>query len=525
MDLLKRVFASNDFMPHGYCYMWNQRLVWLHVVSDVLIALAYLSIPITLVYFLRKRRDLPFNWMFACFGVFILACGTTHAMEVWTLWHATYWLSGVVKAVTAAASVPTAILLVRLIPQALALPSPAALRREIEERKRAENALQEAATQLEARVLARTEELRRSEERFRLLVENVKDYAIFALDPQGNVSSWNAGAHRTKGYEEDEIAGRHFSVFYPPAALASGKPELELKVATQEGSFEDEGWRVRKDGSQFWAHVVITAMRDQQEKLIGFSKITHDLTERKKAEEAIQATRTQLAHMARVKTVGELTASIAHEINQPLTAVVANANACRRMLDSDTPDMEEVRQAVVDIAESGTRASEVIARIRALLKKKAPEKAMLNINEIIQAVVALAKTEADRNSIVIHTALPWGLPPVMGDKVELQQVILNLLVNGIEAMVPVIDRARVLQISSQLGESGEVTVAVQDSGTGFTPEQMGSIFDTFFTTKQGGMGMGLPISRSIIEAHGGKLWATPNLTGGATFQFTLATAA
>ena len=109
MDLLKRLFASNDFMPHGYCYMWNQRLVWLHVVSDVLIALAYLSIPITLVYFLRKRRDLPFNWMFACFGVFILACGTTHVMEVWTLWHATYWLSGVVKAVTAAASVPTAI--------------------------------------------------------------------------------------------------------------------------------------------------------------------------------------------------------------------------------------------------------------------------------------------------------------------------------------------------------------------------------------------------------------------------------
>src|SRR5258706_10982189 len=141
MDFLRAVFSPTDFMPHGYCYLWNANLLWLHAVSDTLIALAYFSIPITLVYFIRKRRDLPFNWIFVCFGVFILACGATHAMEVWTLWHATYWLSGVVKAVTAAASVPTAILLVQLIPQALALPSPAALRREIEERKRAENAL------------------------------------------------------------------------------------------------------------------------------------------------------------------------------------------------------------------------------------------------------------------------------------------------------------------------------------------------------------------------------------------------
>jgi PAS domain S-box-containing protein len=525
MDLIKRLFASSDFMPHGYCYMWNQRLVLLHVISDVLIALAYLSIPITLMYFLRKRRDLPFNWMFGCFGVFILACGATHAMEVWTLWHATYWLSGVVKAVTAVASVPTAILLVRLIPQALSLPSPAALRREIEERKRAERALQDAANQLEYRVLSRTEDLRRSEERFRLMVENVKDYAILTLDPEGNVSSWNAGARRTKGYDEHEIIGRHFSTFYPSDARESGKPEMELKVASNVGSYEDEGWRVRKDGSQFWAHVVITAMRSQQGALLGFSKVAHDLTERKKADDAIQTTRTQLAHMARVKTVGELTASIAHEINQPLTAVVADANACRRMLDSDTPDMREVRQAVVDIAENGTRASEVIKRVRALLKKATPEKSRIDINEIIEAVVTLAKTEADKQHIAIHTALASDRPFVWGDKVELQQVVLNLLVNGIEAMVPVSDRPRVLQITSQLGESGEVNVSVQDSGIGFRPEQMGSIFETFFTTKQGGMGMGLPISRSIVEAHGGKLWATSNRAGGATFQFTLAVAA
>ncbi len=142
-EFLETLFSS-DFMPHGYCYLWKPGLVWLHVVSDVLIALAYFSIPVTLAYFIRKRRDLPFNWMFVSFGIFILACGTTHIMEVWTLWHGTYWLSGTIKVVTAMASVPTAILLVEFVPQMLALPSPEALRLEIAERKRAEEALHQA---------------------------------------------------------------------------------------------------------------------------------------------------------------------------------------------------------------------------------------------------------------------------------------------------------------------------------------------------------------------------------------------
>src|SRR5271156_6333671 len=149
-------------MPHGYCYLWQPALIWLHVVSDILIALAYFSIPLTLIYFIRKRRDVPFNWVFVCFGSFILACGATHAMEVWTLWHATYWLSGGVKLITALASVSTAVLLIRLVPQALALPSPEALRREIVERMRAQEALDEAKNELELRVHERTTELHKA---------------------------------------------------------------------------------------------------------------------------------------------------------------------------------------------------------------------------------------------------------------------------------------------------------------------------------------------------------------------------
>ena len=667
MGLLKAFLSSNDYMPHGYCYLWNAKLVWLHVISDSLIALAYLSIPVTLVYFIRKRRDVPFNWVFVCFGAFILACGGTHLMEVWTLWHASYWLSGALKAVTAVASVGTAILLVRLIPQALALPSPEALRREIVERQRAQEALQNAKQDLELRVRQRTaeltdanqvlsvevaqrkqteEELRRTEERFRLLVESVQDYAIVMLSPAGIVTSWNAGAQRMNGYEAEEIIGQHFSRFFLAEDLERGKPKMELDVAAAEGRFVDEAWRGRRDGSRFWASIVITALRDPHGKLIGFSKITRDLserrlaeeeqrklaslvenssdfiglatlegqvlfvnpaglalvglegdeqartttildyvvredqgkmmqqvlpivmrdghwegemqfrhfksgkaismhqhiffagepgserrlalatvsrdiTERKLAEEALRAAQGDLAHVTRVTTMGELTASIAHEINQPLSAIVNNANACRRMLAVPSPDLDEVRQALTDIADLGTRAGEIISRIRAFVKKAIPLKTQVDLNQVIVEVLALIPAEMATHKISVVTELSPGLPPVLGDRIQLQQVLLNLIMNGIESMTSSSDRPRLLLIRSQTQESGHVLVAVQDSGTGLDAKAMSHIFDTFFTTKPAGMGMGLAISRSIVEAHGGRLWPVPDASEGAIFNLTL----
>jgi len=542
MDFLKNLFSPSGFMPHGYCYLWQPNLILLHAVSDLLIALAYLSIPVTLVYFIRKRRDLPFNWMFILFGVFILACGATHVMEVWTLWHANYWLSGAVKVVTALASVPTAILLVKLIPKALALPSPEAMRLEIAERKRAQEALNRAKNELELRVRERTaelaranrelvaqiaqreradQELRQSEERFRLLVERVEDYAILMLDTSGRIASWNIGAERIEGYRADEIIGRNFSCFYLPEDVDQHKPDMLLQAAAVLGRFADEGWRVRKDGSRFWANVVVTAMRDSDDKLIGFSKITHDLTERKRAEEALETTRAELAHVARVTTMGELAASIAHEINQPLTAVVANANACSRLLSAQSPDLDEVREAVAEIAEAGTRAGAILTRIRALVKKGLPEKTKLDINDVVQEILPLTSGELARHGVSVQTELFPGLPQVLGDRVQLQQVILNLMKNAIEAMTSITDRPRVLLLRTQTHESDRLSVAVQDSGDGLDPRNTARIFDTFFTTKSNGMGMGLSISRSIVETHGGRLWAEPNDGPGATFQFIL----
>jgi PAS domain S-box-containing protein len=542
MNFIESLFSSNGFMPHGICYLWNAKLVWLHVISDSLIALAYFSISVTLIYFIRKRRDLPFNWIFVCFGLFILACGSTHLMEVWTLWHANYWFSGAIKAFTAMACVPTAILLIDIVPEALRLPSPNALRDEIAERKRVQEALIEAKNQLGRKVQEPTADLtnankkliaeieqrklaedglRRSEERYRLLIEGVEDYAIFSLDPSGRVTSWNAGAEHIKGYLADEIIGRHFSDFYSLEDKQRGKPELALQVADAEGRFAEEGWRVRKDGSRLWASVVITALRDSQKKLIGFSKITRDLTERKCAEEKLQAAQAQLSHVARVTTMGEFAASIAHEVNQPLSAALANGDACLRWLGANPPNLDRARASICGIVEAVNQASEVIKRIRALMKKAPLQKTELNVNEVVGELSGLLLGELARNDISLQMDLAADLPVVFGDRVQIQQVILNLISNGIEAMKPATQRPKELVISSNPGADGRVLVSIRDSGTGFAPEFAEKLFQAFFTTKQEGMGLGLSISRTIIEAHGGRLWATANIAHGATFQFTL----
>jgi len=273
LGLLTQLFSPN-FMPHGYCYLWDPGMVWLHVVSDSVITVAYYFIPIVLIFLVRTRRDLTFHWVFLMFGAFILGCGTTHLMEVWTVWHATYLLSGIVKAITAGFSIVTAALLIPLVPKALALPSP--------------SRLQEINDQLEKEIAERTR-AEENEDRFRLLVGTVNDYAILMLTQEGRIASWNAGAERIKGYRAEEVIGEHFSCLYPAEDVKRGKPERELQLATAEGHVEDEGWRVRKGGTRFWANVVITALRDTQGRLVGFSKITRDLTERKQAEQKFRA--------------------------------------------------------------------------------------------------------------------------------------------------------------------------------------------------------------------------------------------
>ena len=214
-------------------------------------------------------------------------------------------------------------------------------------------------------------------------------------------------------------------------------------------------------------------------------------------------------------------AAIAHEINQPLAAVITNGSACLRWLAAATPNLDEAREAVGRILRDGNRASDVIGRIRALVKKSGTEQVRLDINEVIQEVVGLIQNEIPKNGVVLRMELAGDLPQVLGDRVQFQQVILNLVMNGIEAMIAVTDRSRDLLLRSRQYESDKVLIAVQDSGIGLQPESLDHLFEAFFTTKPKGMGMGLAISRSIIEAHGGRLWAAPNDGPGVTFEFAL----
>src|SRR5580658_2720163 len=249
--------------------------------------------------------------------------------------------------------------------------------------------------------------------------------------------------------------------------------------------------------------------------------LLNQIAEQKRTEEALQIARAELARVARITTIGELTASIAHEVNQPLAAVVANADACVAWLSHQTPNLSEARAAAERTTHGATRASEVIVRIRFLINKATPEKARVQINEIIEETLALAEGQASRKDVSLTKELMPGLPAVLGDRIQLQQVILNLVMNGIEAMAGVSNRPRQLMIRSQMRDAEHVLVSVQDFGVGVSPEVMPRLFEPFFTTRAQGMGMGLPISRSIIESHGGKLWAESTASQGSIFQFTL----
>ena len=244
--------------------------------------------------------------------------------------------------------------------------------------------------------------------------------------------------------------------------------------------------------------------------------------ERKRAEEASRQAQADLARVSRVTTMGELTASLAHEVNQPIGAAVTNANTCIRWLARDTPNVEEARAAAMRSAKDGMRAAEIISRIRLLFKKGIPERELVDINEVVREMIVLLRGEATRYSISIRTELAAELSPVLGDRVQLQQVLMNLMLNGMDAMKDV-DGTRELAIKSQQAENEEVVVTVSDTGVGLPAEQADRIFQAFFTTKPHGTGMGLRISRSIVESHGGRLWAADNTPRGASFHFALPT--
>jgi C4-dicarboxylate-specific signal transduction histidine kinase len=294
-----------------------------------------------------------------------------------------------------------------------------------------------------------------------------------------------------------------------------------MRELTSTGRWEGELIHTHRDGTQVTVASRWALQRDEKGIPLAILETNNDITERQRAEDALHKAQAELAHLTRVMTMGELVASIAHEVNQPLGAIVSNGHEGVRLLSREPPDIEKSREVMERMIADGMRASEVIKRIRELLHKAPPEKTVLNINETVQEVVALVSSDLRRSKVALRSELAPELPRVVGDRIQLQQVILNLILNGKDAMSTVQNRPRELLVTSRSSQAGEAVVAVRDYGPGLVPEDEDKIFDPFFTTKPEGMGLGLSISRTIIEEHGGTLWATQNEGRGATLHFSL----
>jgi C4-dicarboxylate-specific signal transduction histidine kinase len=274
------------------------------------------------------------------------------------------------------------------------------------------------------------------------------------------------------------------------------------------------------DQSVRYLHVVAHATRGQDGQLEYIGAV-QDVTERRRSEDALATVRSELAHMARVTTLGALTASIAHEVNQPLSGIITNASTSLMMLEDDPPDVEGALETARRTIRDANRAAEVVARLRALFKKTSTASESLDLNEATREVLALLVREFQRAQVIVRTELADNLLPVRGDRVQLQQVILNLVLNAAEAMSDIHDRPKELVVRTEQDERDHVRLTVEDSGPGFDAQNANRLFETFYTTKRDGMGIGLAVSRSIIESHQGRLWATRNDHPGATFAFSI----
>lgn len=554
-ELWTNFLTSESFIPHGHCYLWQTNLVWLHILSDAFIALAYYSIPATLFYFVRKRKDLPFDWIFLLFSGFIVACGTTHLMEIWTLWHPTYWVSGFLKAVTATISVITALELVPLVPQALALPSPAQLEQanqelqtQIAERLSVEEELRKYQNHLEEMVAVRTNEitktneqlqqeilerqrileiLRQSEERYRYLAEAIPQL-VWTTKPNGECDFFNQNWCEYTGLTlEQSLGSGWLAALHPDDVQRADKVWSD---AVKNNTIYNNEYRFKRatDGSYRWQLARGLPLKDEQGFVVKWFGTCTDIHEQKQILEE-RAHLLELEQVARAKAEtanrikDEFLAVLSHELRTPLNAILGWS----KLLQTRRLDQTKTSEALATIERNATLQVQLIEDLldisRILQGKLTLNITKINLKSTILSALQTMQLAAETKLIEVNTVFEPGVGQIMGDSTRLQQVVWNLLSNAIK-FTP-----RGGKVEVRLQETdGYAQIILSDTGKGISADFLPFVFDYFrqadstSTRKFGGLGLGLAIVRNIIEMHGGIVKADSHGEGkGAIFTISL----
>ncbi|MCC5627939.1 response regulator [Nostoc sphaeroides CHAB 2801] len=554
-ELWTNFFTSGSFIPHGHCYLWQTNLVGLHILSDAFIALAYYSIPATLFYFVRKRQDLPFDWIFLLFSAFIVACGTTHLIEIWTLWYPTYWLSGFVKAVTAMISVITAVQLVPLVPQALALPSPAQLEQanqelqtQIGERLRVEEELRKYQNHLEEMVAVRTNEitktneqlqqeilerqrileiLRQSEERYRYLAEAIPQL-VWTTNPNGECDFFNQNWCEYTGLTLEQSLGSGWLAALHPDDIQNADEVWSNAVKNSTIYNNEYRFKRASDGSYRWQLARGLPLKDEQGIVVKWFGTCTDIHEQKQILEE-RAHLLELEQIARAKAEtanrikDEFLAVLSHELRTPLNAILGWS----KLLQTGRLNQAKTSEALATIERNATLQVQLIEDLldisRILQGKLTLDITKINLESTILSALQTMRLAAEAKSIEVSTVFEPLMGEVMGDSTRLQQVVWNLLSNAVK-FTP---KGGKIEVRLKQAD-GYAQIIVSDTGKGISAEFLPFVFDYFrqadstSTRNFGGLGLGLAIVRNIIEIHGGIVKADSHGEDkGATFTVSL----
>ena len=501
-------------MPHIHCYLGLRSLVWTMALTDTLIGLSYISISLSLIYLIRKIK-IPFFPIFLSFATFITTCAATHFMEVVTLWSPFYWLSAGFKTVTAIASIITALFLIRIEKKVIEFS---------EAVKTSKQQLLEIQNQARLLMIS-NEELKKSEERYRLLVAGVTDYAIFSLDLNGRIQSWNDGAKKVKQYESNEIIGKDFSCFYIDELVKIGKPKLALAAALKLGHFEEEGLRVRKDGTQFWANVVITPIRSHDGTAIGFTKITKDLTAKRAVEDERDKLKLEMALKEEgLKLKNNFLGVMSHEMRTPVNGIVGITSLLQKTeLSTEQKELSEL------ILVSGKN---LLAVVDDILDFSKLEKGMnqlelvdFSMTELVNESTLLLKNAAFKKGLFFDVEIhPVFSSTLRGDFGLLEQVLKNIVGNAVKFTERGGIQLKVSGLPLQ-DQDFSVRFEISDSGIGISEIALLNLFRPFSqidnSTRRlhSGIGLGLSSSKLILRTMGGNIGAQPNEKSGCLFWF------